>query len=242
MSFRLPLVGTSRRGPAPPAVQGSAGVCRWAAPVPCTGTSTLPPGASALLCFFPAGESKRAYGLSRGGLLPLPPPSFGVLEEVSSGALGPFLTQGQAPASQTGNMGCVCVCVQVWVSACVNFACISREMRGWVGGGGQREDVTLNTIPHGRNQEAGPVGRPLAESQHCPWGEAVLTCSKSWSASSGRVIVEGCPKCFLISVKQFEPLLCPCVVCVCVRSTSVSACCVSRLLSSLPPTCHSKQA
>lgn len=173
-------------------VEGSAGA---AAPVPWTGTSSCLLGLLPFLAFSQLGRASGPVACPEAVSCPTPP-LFGVLEGVSGRALGPFLTQVQAPGSRAGNMECVCVCVQVWVSVCAYFACISREMRGWVGGGGQEEGVTLNTIPRGRNQEAGPVGRPLEESQHCGWGEAVLTRSKSWSPGrSGCTIVEGCPTC-----------------------------------------------
>lgn len=72
-------------------------------------------------------------------------------------------------------MGRVCVCVQVRVSVCAYFACISRELRGGVGGGGQEEDVAFNATLRRRNQEAGPAGHPLEGSQCCRWGEALLS-------------------------------------------------------------------
>lgn len=108
------------------------------APMPRTGTTTLPPGSSPFFVFFLAsgpGEIKLANAQTKGGLLALHVPTLGVLGKVRGWALEPLFTQVQAPESAdwrpqaSGNTGRVCACVQVWVYVCAYFAHLSRELR-----------------------------------------------------------------------------------------------------------------
>lgn len=136
-------------------------------------------------------------------------PHSGSLErsEVRGRALEPLCTQVQARDGSplaSGNTGCVCACVQVWVYVCAYFAHLSKNLGvGSEEVGKRRMPSSISSGGKESEGEAGWAPTGGISVLVMGWGSAVLRCPKCWRDSvyfpcwalpCSEVIVEGCPK------------------------------------------------